>query len=305
MREPVYFRQAGLMLRILPLINAEEVFAIKGGTAINFFVRNLPRISVDVDLAYLPVISREAALEEISKSLTKISAKIERAFPGVKIVYKRLADSAFLYGMVINREGITVKVEPNLVIRGSVYKPEMKKLSDKARDLFEIDMEIRALATAELYGGKICAALDRQHPRDLFDVNLLLRNEGFTEPIRKSFIVYLISHPRPMVELLNPGFKDIREDYDKEFKGMSVEEVDYDELITTRERLIPLILNSLKAEEKKFIVSVKSGQPDWGLLGIEGIDKLPAVKWKLLNISRMDKTKHGEALSKLKDCLGV
>jgi len=303
--EPVYFKQAELMLRILPLIDTENVFAIKGGTAINFFVRDLPRLSVDIDLTYLPVSDRNAALEDISKSLMNISAKIERTFPGVKIVHKKLRDSSFLKGMVVNRDGITVKIEPNLVIRGSIYGPEMKPLSEKAQKVFELTMQIGTLNVAELYGGKICAALDRQHPRDLFDVNMMFKHEGLTDTIRKAFIVYLISHPRPMIELLNPGLNEMRDVYENEFKGMSIEEVDYDELVATRDRLVVLLLKSLKPQEKEFIVSVKSGKPEWGLLELEGIDKLPAVRWKLLNIERMNRTKHEEALNKLRDYLGA
>ncbi len=64
---------------------------------------------------------------------------------------------------------------------------------------------------------EICAALDRQHPRDLFDVKLLLDNEGITDKIRTAFIVYLISHNRPMNELLNPTFQDISHQYTSEF----------------------------------------------------------------------------------------
>jgi hypothetical protein len=52
MIDTVYFRQAELLLRVLPLVDREAVFALKGGTAINFFVRDLPRVPVDIDLVY-------------------------------------------------------------------------------------------------------------------------------------------------------------------------------------------------------------------------------------------------------------
>jgi hypothetical protein len=58
----VFFRQAELLLRIIPLIDREASFALKGGTAINFFVRDLPRISVDIDLVYLPIGERDESL---------------------------------------------------------------------------------------------------------------------------------------------------------------------------------------------------------------------------------------------------
>jgi len=156
-----------------------------------------------------------------------------------------------------------------------------------------------------LYAGKICAALDRQHPRDLFDVHLLLENEGIKTELRKAFIVYLISHPRPMVEILNPQKIDIRSIFEKEFKGMIAQSITLEELETTRDKLVATLREELTPNERQFIVSMKQGQPLWDLLEIEGIEDLPAVKWKLLNILNMDPIKHKKAIHKLRDYLGV
>jgi len=156
-----------------------------------------------------------------------------------------------------------------------------------------------------LYAGKICAALDRQHPRDLFDVHLLLKSEGLTSEIRKAFVVYLVSHPRPMVEILSPRQKDISEIFEKEFKGMIAESITLEALETTRDKLVAIIGKELTSDERRFIVSIKQGRPLWDLLELEGIQDLPAVKWKLLNISRMDPAKHQKAVQKLRDYLGV
>jgi len=112
---------------------------------------------------------------------------------------------------------------------------------------------------------------------------MLFKNEGIHTAMRKAFIVYLISHPRPMVEILNPRFRDIRPVFEKEFKGMTFENVTYENLIKTREQLVTAIKTGLTLDERQFIVSVKEGNPQWELLGIEGIENLPAVKWKLLN----------------------
>jgi predicted nucleotidyltransferase component of viral defense system len=305
MKDTVFFRQAELLLRSLPLIHKEEVFGLKGGTAINFFVRDLPRLSVDIDLAYLPVNEREVALDSIGNALVRISEQIEKRVPGVRIVHKKIQKTHFVSGLVVRREEATVKIEPNLVIRGSVYQPEVKSLSTKAEKLFELSMEIRILSKAELYAGKICAALDRQHPRDLFDIHILLKNEGLDAAIRRAFIVYLISHPRPMIEVLNPRFTDFRAVYENEFKGMMAENVTFEELLATREHLVSVLLNELSHQEKQFIVSMKEGTPRWELLGLQGIQDLPAVRWKLLNIGRMNPRKHKEALHKLKHYLGV
>jgi len=61
----------------------------------------------------------------------------------------------------------------------------------------------------------------------------------------------------------------------------------------------------LTPDERRFIVSMKEGRPRWDLLALEGVENLPAVKWKLLNISRMDPTKHQKAVRKLREYLGV
>ncbi|MBN2569975.1 MAG: nucleotidyl transferase AbiEii/AbiGii toxin family protein [Deltaproteobacteria bacterium] len=305
MKNTQYFEQAKLLLKALPIINSESVFALKGGTAINFFLRNLPRISVDIDLTYTLVNDRNTALSDINESLHRISNKIKRVFPNTVIIPKRLHNSDQLQGLILREGDATVKIEPNLVLRGTVYPPENLRLSERAQDLFETSMDIRSLCMEELYAGKVCAALDRQHPRDLFDVHLLLQKEGFSDKIRKAFIVYLISHPRPIFELLNPRFIDLKNTYNNEFIGMTVEEIGLDELIETREKLVSLVNNELKPDEKHFLLSVKEGTPDWNLLGLNGIEQLPAVKWKLVNINKMSRDKRKTALSNLKKHLEV
>ena len=305
MKDTIFFKQAELLLRILPLIYKEDVFALKGGTAINFFVRELPRLSVDIDLTYLPVNDRDFALNEIRRILLLISEGIKRRISGTEVITKRIHGTEVVRGLIVDHAGVTVKIEPNLVLRGSVYPPEIKMLSKKAQDLFELSLQSRTLSTYDLYAGKICAALDRQHPRDLFDVHLLLKNEGLTSEIRKAFVVYLVSHPRPMVEILSPQQKDISDIFKKEFKDMIAEDIASELLETTRDELIAILQEELTSDERRFIVSIKQGQPLWDLLELERIQDLPAVKWKLLNISRMDPTKHQKAVHKLRDYLGV
>jgi predicted nucleotidyltransferase component of viral defense system len=305
MIDTVYFRQAELLLRVLPLVDREAVFALKGGTAINFFVRDLPRISVDIDLVYLPVGERDFSLREISEALVRISRNVESRIPGTKIVPRKIKGSDLWSGCSVQREDATIKIEPNLVMRGSLFPPERRNLCLKAKSVFQLSVESRTLSENELYAGKICAALDRQHPRDLFDIMMLLREGSFNEGMRQAFIVYLISHDRPMVEVLDPGFADIRPVFEAEFRDMTLEEVTCEDLEKTREQLVSMIARELTIQEKQFIVSVKEGMPQWDLIGIEGVENLPAVKWKLLNISRMNPSKHKKAVHKLRDYLEV
>jgi len=182
--DTVYFKQAELLLRILPFIDKESVFALKGGTAINFFVRDLPRISVDIDLVYLPIGDRDLSLHEMSDALIRISGSIKSKIPGTKIIPRKIKGTDFLSGLFVQRQETIVKIEPNLVIRGSVHPPERRIMSPKARGIFEISVECRTLSADELYAGKMCAALDRQHPRDLFDIHMLLKDGEISASMR-------------------------------------------------------------------------------------------------------------------------
>ena len=297
MKNSPFYKQAELLLRILPIVNRESVFALKGGTAINFFVRDLPRLSVDIDLVYLPIKNRLDSLKEISQSLHKIEENILRLIPGIRSQKKIVENNTI--GLIIHSENANVKIEPNTTIRGTVYETTEYNLCNKGKELFEASVKIRSLVMEELYAGKICAALDRQHPRDLYEVKLLFENEGITEKIRKAFLVYLISHNRPILELLNPNFLDISNVYEQEFTGMTIDDCNLEDLINARKKLVTQLNKDLTNAEKKFLLSFKSCKPDWNLLGLNNIQDLPAVKWKLMNLGKMNKEKHATALSKL------
>ena len=288
MKNTRYFRQAGLLLRLLPYVREEE-FALKGGTAINYFYRELPRLSIDIDLT-------ETSLEHISKALHRMSERIKK-WPGTRLNLKKSQRGSMR--LIVEKNGMFIKIEPNLVFRGTVFPPEEKSLVKTASQLFETDISFMCLSRADLYGSKICAALDRQHPRDLFDIKLLLENEGLTHETRQAFIIYLISHPRPIVELLNPNLQDLSLAFFSEFRGMTTSPVSLDELNHIRKKLVTMLKARLTPEERRFILSVKSGKPEWDLCVIKHAKNLPAVQWKLRNISQMERRKHKSAREKL------
>ncbi len=303
MPENIYKRQAELLLKILPYIMREEVFALKGGTAINFFWRDYPRLSVDIDLAYIKVQERALSLSEISDCLASIETRLMRIFPTIRSVQKIDKQYHLIHSLIIYEAVAVVKIEVNTVIRGTVFPIESRTLCTKAGKEFELSVTANTLSLEDLYGGKICAALDRQHPRDLFDIKLLFDNEGLTDNIRKAFIVYLISHGRPIVELLNPGLKDITQVFENEFSGMTVEQIKVADLIDTRAELIKKIKTSLTEDEIRFVLSFKNKMPEWELLGLKDIKDLPSVKWKLMNIIKMKPDKHKAAYMKLEKYL--
>jgi hypothetical protein len=179
-----------------------------------------------------------------------------------------------------------------------VYEPVIRSVTASVEDQFGF-AEIAVVSLADLYAGKLCAALDRQHPRDLYDVKLLLENEGITEEIRKAFLVYLISHPRPISEILNPTLKELQPVYDGEFVAMTPQPVALESLIETRKNMIHLLNSAMTESERRFLLSFKSKDPDWSLLGVGGVSELPAVRWKLINLRNMPVEKHQQMLQLL------
>ncbi len=303
MENSIYYKKAELVIKTLGVINQFNDFALKGGTAINFFIRNLPRISVDIDLSYLPLDEREISLNNISSRLKQIEAKLAETIPDLKITRKQI-ESKYIAGLIISQNEIPVKIEPNLIIRGCVYPCRILKMTAEAEKQFNMSVEMQILSFEDLYAGKICAALDRQHPRDLFDIKLLLENEGISEKTKNAFIIYLLSHNRPISELLAPRFINLKDIYEKEFTGISRETVTLKELESARENLIQIILGLLTGKDKEFILSFKTGEPEWSFFSLKGMQDLPAIKWKLYNIKRMPDKKREKALEKLKKCLG-
>lgn len=300
MKESPFFKQTNLMIRAIPFVAREECFALKGGTAINFFLRDMPRLSVDIDLTYLPLEPREVSLRNIGEALQRIAAAIRKALPGVRVQETFLQKPKRVAKLIVSDGESKIKIEPNEVIRGTVYPCTESDLVPKAEELFEISASINRLSLADLFGGKLCAALDRQHPRDLFDVKVLLENEGITDEIRKAFVVYLASHDRPIHEVIDPTRKDVRRLYEDEFRQMTNVAVECDDLISAREKAVSLLKKGLTLPERRFLVSVKEGSPEWDLLGFAGIENLPALQWKVMNVQKMDLKKHKDYLKKLK-----
>ncbi|MBI4924520.1 MAG: nucleotidyl transferase AbiEii/AbiGii toxin family protein [Bdellovibrio sp.] len=271
--------------KCLPAISQEKVFALQGGTAINMFVRPMPRLSVDIDLTYLPIEDRDTTLKKIGNALENIAKKVEKTITGVKV--QKTARMERIAKLVVSSSEAIIKIEPNEVLRGVTAEPRLMDLVKEAEVLFEFSVSAPVIPLTDLYGGKICAALDRQHPRDLFDILILLENEGITDKIRKGFLVFLASHNRPMHELIKPTLKDISKIYENDFKEMISKPVSIEKLYNTRETLIKTLGETMTTDEKRFLLSLKEGNPEWNLPGIPNIDKFPGIQWKLMNIKKM------------------
>jgi predicted nucleotidyltransferase component of viral defense system len=280
--DKAYADTVRLLLSIAPDVFANDIFAMKGGTAINLFVRDMPRLSVDIDVVYTPSQTpREQALQAIRHELDAIADRVARLGLTTHKIHSQALDDTKL---LIDSAEAQVKVEVNVVFRGTVLPIERRPLNVKTANMFSVAMELPVLAPAELYGSKLVAAMDRQHPRDLFDVLQMFDSTGLSDAVVECFVVYLAGHNRPIHEVLFGNDKDIANEYHHHFAGMTVEAISLDQLLQTRARLREALAQKLTAKHKQFLISLARAQPDWALLQCPHAAELPALRWKLVNL---------------------
>ena len=280
-----YIATARLLAEISPAAFESGMFALKGGTAINLFLRDIPRLSVDLDLVFTDHrIPRADALAAINTALR--TARNNLAKRRFKVQTISAADMGET-GLLVYRDNLSVKIEVNTVIRGTIHPTRTLGLTPAASDALMADLELSLLSPDEIYGGKLVAAMDRQHPRDLFDVMELFAHGGITPEIRRSFVVYLASHNRTIHEVLFPTPKDIRLAYNGSFVGMTTEPVTLDALLESRDRLFLELPAALDANEREFLRTLVRAKPDWSLLDIPHLKELPAIRWRLQNLEQL------------------
>jgi predicted nucleotidyltransferase component of viral defense system len=261
----------------------QECFAIHGGTAINLFMNDLLRLSVDIDLTYIPLENRTSSINHIHEALVRISSRIKELLKGVRVI-PRLD----ICKLTCEYHGCQVKIEVNQTKRGIVGgEPVIIPLCQKAQDMFEMEVEARIVPLTQLYGGKIAAALSRQHPRDMFDINHM--SISFDEA-KYGFIFCLLGSDRPIHESFAPSLIDQKEAMDKQFAGMSDLDFTYNDYEETKSKLIENVKNIMTEEDKHFLVSFEQGNPAWEESVYGDFAKYPSVTWKLLNLNKLKKT---------------
>lgn len=294
----IYDKQVKLLVRVLPEVAKEECFALKGGTAINLFYKNLPRLSVDIDLTYIYFDDRKTAISNIEASMERICLNVNKLGITTEIIG---TDSKKI---VCSDNFVKIKIEPNYTIRGYAYEPQLMRICEKAEEDFGF-AKINVVSKAELYGGKICAALDRQHPRDLFDVKELLDSNELTDDIVKGFVILLLGAGRPLHEMLNPNIIDQSQVFQNEFYGMSDKEFTYDNHIETLKTLVDTVNSSIKTNYKDFLLDFVRLEHKFSDVDIPNLDKLPAIMWKVRNLEKLrstNKAKFEEQAEKLIKC---
>lgn len=290
-----YRNQVALLIRVMPLVFRISDFAVHGGTAINLFHRNLNRYSVDIDLTYVPIAERETSLKAINAHLSSLKASIERAIPGVRVIHKE-----DVWKLLCTKDGTTVKIEVNGTKRGLIGNVDKIRLCEKARKEFGMSCFANIVSWPQLYGGKVVAALSRQHPRDLFDCRGIT-DKDFAE-IKDGFMLCLLGSDKPIVESLSPNPINQTEALENQFNGMSDEPFLYTDYETSRNNLIEVVNRGLNQIDRDFLISFESGMPDWEKCCAGDLSQYPSVKWKLQNIialSKKNPQKHQDGIGKL------
>lgn len=275
-----YKNQVKVLIDVLPYVAKEECFALKGGTAINLFYNNLPRLSVDIDLTYIGFESRDIACANINNALKRIADDLN-----AKGYIANVQGNDIEKKIICSNQHAKIKIEPNYIIRGYIEKPKTLEVCENVEDEFGY-VQIQVVSKKELYGGKICAALDRQHPRDLFDIKELIERDGINEELVKGFIAMLLSHDKPLHETLNPNIKNQTEIFEKQFQGMTNKKFSYIEHEQTLNNLINIIKEKILPYKQPLLdfVSLKGNLSDFK---INNLEKLPAIKWKIKNLQKL------------------
>jgi hypothetical protein len=285
--DKIYVDTVRLLLDTAPYVFHSDRFALKGGTALNLFVREMPRLSVDIDVVYTdhhP--SREDAIKEISDALKETKNRLDGIGIHSELLRTKAGDEV---KVLVQRGNIQVKLEVNFVFRGTVLPTQKRNLVHTAGEQFTTNLSLPLLAESELYGSKLVAALDRQHPREFFDVHELFESAGLTSEIVECFVCYLSGHNRPIHEVLFSRDLDLSLPYESEFQGMTRKEVKLEELLSTRERLRVELPSRLTESQKLFLVGLTTGEPDWKLMECAHLKEMPAIRWKQENLVRLKK----------------
>ena len=295
----LYKQQVELLLKIIPTLSGIDSFAVHGGTAINLYVLDLPRYSVDIDITYTPIKSREESFVDIHNNLDIIKNRVKSSIPNVIVSEKPNK-------IYCNQRGIMVKVEVSGTKRGLIEPTEIRPLCEKAQTVFETFNKVKTVSYSQLYGGKISAALDRQHPRDLFDVKLMFDRINSFNDIRNGFFYCILGGDRPIVESLAPNRTDQSDTLVKQFAGMTDIPFTYADFEATREKLVEFIHTNLTDEDRGFLLDFEAGNPLSQYADYQEFLKFPSVQWKQLNINKLktdNPTKHRQGVEKLAKCL--
>lgn len=280
-----YVDTVRLLLTVAPAVFRSPRFALKGGTALNLFAHDMPRLSVDIDIVFTDhTFNRGAALQAIAADLKAAKSAISALGFQAHLPTAKGGENVKL---LVEGLGQRIKVEVNFILRGTVLPVTQRPLVPRAQELFTTEIVLPVLDLPELYGGKLVAAMDRQHPRDMFDVLHMLEHFGWRSSFVDCFVAYLAGHNRPVHEVLFPNRLPLEPAFSGEFAGLTIDEVALEALEQTQNRLIDELPHALTAHHREFLLSLVSAEPAWDLMPFPNLQHLPAPQWKLVNLRKL------------------
>ena len=285
-----YTERVKLLVEILQTLAEEKRFALKGGTAINLFEHDLPRLSVDIDLTWLPVGDFASDVRDISAALEAIGERL-RTGPLRLQVQTSGTEATGVHRLIASRNRARVQIETTPVMRGTVHPVRTMRVRPGVEQNFGF-AEMQVLDFADLYAGKLSAALSRQHPRDLFDLQPILDDGRLDERLWRTFLVYLTCSSKPAAEMLSPQApRDFDQIFTAHFAGMTADPVTADALLAVRTRLLQRIAELLDAPSRAFLESIEREAPDFSLIELPHAADLPGVRRKLANLGQRSAAK--------------
>ncbi|WP_297099014.1 nucleotidyl transferase AbiEii/AbiGii toxin family protein [Thermomonas sp.] len=298
-----YADRVALLVAILPLLDTEPRFALKGGTAINLFEHDLPRLSVDIDLTWLPMQDFDTDTAQIAESLATLAARLSAPPLRLRVRESGAADARTINRLIASRGRTQVQIETTPVMRGAVHPVRRMDLRPSVERDFG-SAQVQVLDFADLYGGKMAAALSRQHPRDLFDIGLLLDEDRLDTALWRTFLVYLTASIKPAAEMLAPSApRDFAAVFESQFYGMTQEPVSVEWLLEARQRLLARIRDLLDEPTHAFLLSVEREAPDFDLIGLPHAANMPGVRRKLQNLAQRSSAKRAADYRQLVETL--
>jgi predicted nucleotidyltransferase component of viral defense system len=279
-----YIDQVSVLIDLLDIVSKNETFAMHGGTAINLFRFDYPRLSVDIDLTYKNTFSsRDEAIANIDSALNQIANDISEKFSLLKVQKEKIKKQSKIYVLF---EGNEVKIEVNQTNRGLFSPTAFLSLAPSAVTFFNKSCSMEIVGDSQLFGGKVVAALDRQHPRDVYDIRTICKELNLSI-IKDGILFFLLCSGRPIDELLKPNLIDQSETFINAFQGMTNTPFSYQEFLYYRDQLIMDVNTIFEQDDKIFISSFFKAEPRWD---IHNFQNFPSIKWKQSNLLKLKET---------------
>ena len=276
----IYERRATVAMRLLPYVAPATMFVLKGGTAINMFIRNMERLSVDIDLSLLSRVGWPQAYEDIQGGLMQIAKHIKDNVKGVKVDFVPMRKKEWITQLNVTADGVTIKIEAAQGMPGCVHAPTLLGTQPKVSERFGYT-EMQTASFEDVYAEKIVAALSRSTGRDLFDMMKLFENEGVSDSVKSTFIVHLLADKKLVPQVITPKTDDITATFHKKFKGMTDYDVDIKDIERARDRTHTEMVVNMAEAHKQTILDYYSLKPDWSKIGLPQAAEMPAIQRRL------------------------